>query len=425
MTVTVPAQRTGTVTVTAAGVQTTVQDLVGRTGMWDVGVPPSGAWDDLSFALANAAVGNPGGSAGLEAVVRGPTLRFSHRTLFCLTGAAQHATLGGRAVAPGIATVAAAGSVLDVGACGPPGMRAYLAVAGGIAVPAVLGSGATFLLGGFGGHNGRALAEGDELRLGRAENLAAPLDVAPLLPPLTADWTLRVLPGPHGAPEHLTARGVAALFATTWRVDHRADRTGIRLVGPAPNWARADGGEAGLHPSNIHDSAYPVGGIMLSGDTPVIVGPDGPSLGGFVVPCVVIRSDRWMLAQLRPGDAVRLQPVAPEEADAANAERRALLAQPRPAVAAAFERALAQPGQRPEPAAPAKAPAAAPATARPLLRLADAGHAPEISIRRAGDHHLLLEAGPPVLDLAVRVWVHLLAERLRAVAAAGLLELVE
>ena len=425
MTVTVPAQRTGTVTVTAAGMQTTVQDLVGRTGMWDVGVPPSGAWDDLSFALANAAVGNPGGSAGLEAVVRGPTLRFSHRTLFCLTGAAQHATLGGRAVAPGIATVAAAGSVLDVGACGPPGMRAYLAVAGGIAVPAVLGSRATFLLGGFGGHNGRALAEGDELRLGRAENLAAPLDVAPLLPPLTADWTLRVLPGPHGAPEHLTARGVAALFATTWRVDHRADRTGIRLVGPAPNWARADGGEAGLHPSNIHDSAYPVGGIMLSGDTPVIVGPDGPSLGGFVVPCVVIRSDRWMLAQLRPGDAVRLQPVAPEEADAANAERRALLAQPRPAVAAAFERALAQPGQRPEPAAPAKAPAAAPATARPLLRLADAGHAPEISIRRAGDHHLLVEAGPPVLDLRVRMWIHLLAGALTRAALPGVREVVE
>jgi hypothetical protein len=78
-------------------------------------------------------------------------------------------------------------------------------------------------------------------------------------------------------------------------------------------------------PSNIHDSAYPVGGIMLSGGTPVVVGPDGPSLGGFVVPAVVIRADRWRLAQCRPGDRLRLLPVTPEQADDTNAGRRLLL----------------------------------------------------------------------------------------------------
>jgi urea carboxylase len=416
-----PVVRTGTVEVLAPGVQTSVQDLAGRAGLWDVGVPPSGAWDDLSFALANRAVGNPPTAAGLEAVVTGPRLRFGQRTLVCAAGAVAAATLDGRPLRPGVVTVVPAGGVVDLGPCGAPGMRGYLAVAGGIAVPRELGSRATFLLGGFGGLAGRALAAGDELPLGRLENLEAPLDVAPLLPELTGDWTLRVLPGPHGAPDHLTEDGVAALFAATWTVDHRADRTGIRLVGPAPRWAREDGGEAGLHPSNIHDSAYPVGGIMLSGDTPVIVGPDGPSLGGFVVPCVVVRADRWMLAQLRPGDTVRLAPVTPEAAGAANADRAELLAEPAAAVARTLDAALA--GRPPEgqkwPLPPLGG------GARVLAELAGAGPRPALTVRAAGDHHLLVEAGPAEMDLSVRVWVHLLAQRLRDLRLPAVRELVE
>jgi urea carboxylase len=212
---------------------------------------------------------------------------------------------------------------------------------------------------------------------------------------------------------------VAALLGATWTVDHRADRTGVRLVGPAPQWARQDGGEAGLHPSNMHDSAYPVGGIMLSGDTPVIVGPDGPSLGGFVVPCVVVRADRWKLAQLRPGDTVRLLAVTPEAADAANAERAAVLAEPAAAIARAFEAALD--------ARPAAAPAVRTRPGgRPLLaELPGEGARPALTVRPAGDHHLLVEAGPAELDLAVRVWVHLLAQRLRALGLPAVRELVE
>jgi urea carboxylase len=415
-----PVVVTGTVEVLAPGVQTSVQDLAGRSGLWDVGVPPSGAWDDLSFALANRAVGNPPTAAGLEAVMTGPRLRFAQRTLVCLAGAVGAATLDGRPVRPGVVTVVPAGGVLDMGPCGAPGLRGYLAVAGGVAVPRELGSRATFLLGGLGGLAGRALAAGDELPLGRLENLEAPVDVAPLLPELGDQWTLRVLPGPHGAPEHLTEDGVAALFDAAWTVDHRADRTGVRLVGPAPRWARQDGGEAGLHPSNIHDSAYPVGGIMLSGDTPVIVGPDGPSLGGFVVPCVVIRADRWQLAQLRPGDSVRLAPVTPEQADAASAERRTLLAHPAAAVAARLEAALS-------PAAPVQGPKSRfwPLSTPVLAELPRDGARPHLVVRRSGDHHLLVEAGPAELDLAVRVWVHLLAQRLRALQLPAVRELVE
>jgi len=402
-----------TVTVVSPGVQTTIQDVDGRQGMWDVGVPPSGAFDEFSFALANAAVGNPPSAAGFECVVVGPTLRFDGERLFCMVGAVNAATLDGRPVRPGVVTKAHSGSTLAIGAIDGPGMRAYVALAGGLDVPLVLGSRATFVLGGFGGIDGRAVTAGDVVALGRTENAATPRDVDTLLPTMTSDWTLRVIAGPHGAPDHLTEVGVEEFFGTTWSVDHRADRTGVRLVGPTPGWARTDGGEAGLHPSNLHDSAYPVGGIMLSGDTPVIVGKDGPSLGGFVVPAVVIGADRWMLGQLRPGDNVRLERVSPEEAAAAMAERRALLAQPLTGGASRIRGSLAR--SRGFETREREA----------LWDNAAQGHAPAFAIRRSGDRHLLVEAGPPELDLTVRVWIHLLANALRADRPDGVTEIVE
>ena len=405
MTGQVTGQVIGQVTVLEPGVQTTVQDLEGRAGLWDVGVPPSGAFDELTFALVTAAVGNPYFAAGLEFVVTGPTLRFASDRLVCLGGAARSALLDGREVPAGAVVKVRSGSVLEIGTLDGPGMRGYLAIEGGIDVPRVLGSRSTFVLGGFGGLEGRPLRADDELPLGRRENLGAPL--TPPLPELGTSWELRVLAGPHGAPEHLTETGVEQLFSTTWTVDHRADRTGVRLVGPVPEWSRSDGGEAGLHPSNLHDSAYPVGGIMLSGDTPVIVGKDGPSLGGFVVPAVVIEADRWMLGQLRPGDSVRLVPVGPEVAAAAIAARRTWLAdlrQERPA--------------EPRPTSPVVA-------AVPLAGSAATATAPAFTIRRSGDRHLLVEAGNPELDLEVRVWVHLLAAALRRSGTDGVVEVVE
>ena len=103
-------------------------------------------------------------------------------------------------------------------------------------------------------------------------------------------------------------------------------RTGVRLVGPRPGWARLDGGEAGLHPSNIHDTGYAVGAVDLTGDMPIILGPDGPSLGGFVCPAVVAASERWKLGQLAPGDRVRLVPWTASDAAAMDHRRRAWLA---------------------------------------------------------------------------------------------------
>lgn len=407
-------------TVVDAGVQTTVQDAEGRPGYWSVGVPPSGAFDELSFALVNTAVGNGHLAAGLECVVRGPVLRFAVDRLVCVGGGAGEATVDGRPLPVGQVRRVRAGQILDVGPIAGAGMRGYVAVRGGIDVPRVLGSRATFILGGFGGLAGRPLRDGDRLLLGSETNCLSPVEVAALLPPLTHAWELRVVPGPHGAPDYLTQDGVEELFAAEWQVDHRADRTGVRLVGPRPTWSRADGGEAGLHPSNLHDSAYPVGGLMLSGDTPVIVGKDGPSLGGFVVPAVVVGADLWMLGQLRPGDSVRLVPVTPAEAAEAMAERRDALAALRPCAGAAL------PAPRRRSSSEVRRSTAATVERPAVLGAGEAGgSAPAYTIRCSGDRHLLVEAGPAELDLTVRVWVHLLAQALRAAAPAGVTEVVE
>jgi len=428
---------TNTLEVVVPGVQTAVQDIGGRRGLWGVGVPPSGAYDQLSFALANLAVGNDPGAAGLEAVLVGPTLRLTAgkrggHVLAAVTGACGNARLDGRPVRPGEPFAAPDGSVLEFGPCGPAGLRGYLAVRGGIAVPRVLGSRAAFLLGGFGGGIGRALAAGDVFDLGREENCDAPAELTAILPELSSRWSLRVIPGPHGAPDYFAGDALARVFAAEWEVDHRSDRTGIRLAGPAVEFARADGGEAGLHPCNIHDSAYPVGGIMISGDTPVIVGPDGPSLGGFVVPAAVIQADLWKLGQLRPGDRVRLEAVSPEAAEAARADRRRLLADPRAAVATALF--------PPVPPPPAPTPLVASDSSIsswdrpvPLLTIepsdGPSNTRPGLEIRFSGDHHLLIEAGPARLDLTVRARIHLLHRELTARgvlgAAAGVPENVE
>ncbi|HET6986427.1 MAG TPA: 5-oxoprolinase/urea amidolyase family protein, partial [Kribbella sp.] len=393
------------ITIVTPGTQTTIQDLNGRPGLWDVGVPPSGAADELTFALVNAAVGNPDNAAGLECVVTGPVLACDEDRLVCVGGAVNNATIDGFRVRPGLVVRLPAGAVLDLGSLDGPGLRGYLAIEGGLDVPRVLGSRSTFVLGGFGGLDGRALAAGDQLPLGRRENLLTPLSVD--LPDLSDSWRVRVIAGPHGAPDHLTAEGVDEFFANSWIVDHRSDRTGIRLVGPVPGWARTDGGEAGLHPSNVHDSAYPVGGIMLSGDTPVIVGKDGPSLGGFVVPAVVIEADRWMLGQLRAGDSIQLIPVTPPAATEAIRVRRHWLSD-----------------LRQDPTEVASS-ISTPDRPKALHHAERATTAPPYTIRCAGERHLLVEAGPAELDLTVRVWIHLLAEALRADRPAGVTEIVE
>jgi urea carboxylase len=378
-----------TVDVVAAGGAATIQDWPGRLGYWHVGVSPSGPMDDASFRLGNRILGNTEGAPGLECTAGGPSLRFNVPTRVCLAGARTKATIvcadGAVCEPPWESAVSVpAGATLVVGAISGAGLRTYVLVEGGFAVPAYLGSASTFTLGGFGGHGGRELQPGDVLHLGRSR--ASSTDPPPA-PHLTHDWELRVVDGPHGAPDFLTPAGVDALYDATWTVHYNSSRTGVRLVGPRPQWARPDGGEAGLHPSNIHDSPYTVGAVDFTGDMPIILGPDGPSLGGFVCPFSVVHDERWKLGQLAPGDTVRFV-RAPVNGSGGTSSRHAD-SDPNPAVLGVI---------------PARE------------------GAPSVTYRRAGDRALLVEYGPMVLDLDLRLRAHALAEWLRSERPAGIVD---
>ena len=381
-----------------AGTLTTVQDWPGRQGSWSIGVPPSGPMDDRSLRLGNLALGNPEGAAGLECTASGPALRVRTDTLVCVTGAPVTVTVDGRPVAMWEPVIVAAGAVLDVGPCDGPGLRTYVLVAGGLDVPDYLGSRATFTLGGFGGHGGRALVVGDVLR----PDLGATPGPATVVPPddrpdIRADWAIGVTAGPHAAPEFFTPDDIATFYATDWGVHYNSARTGVRLVGPAPRWARDDGGDAGLHPSNIHDTPYSVGAVDYTGDVPILLGPDGPSLGGFVCPATVVTGERWKLGQLRPGDVVRFIPV--EEPDASVLRR---LTSPVTVTPRAVASTVADDG---------------------VLGRIEAGEdRPTVTYRRSGDDNLLVEYGPMTLDLGLRMRVHALAERLGEQGLAGVLD---
>ncbi|MFO1420899.1 MAG: urea carboxylase [Candidatus Competibacteraceae bacterium] len=394
--------RPAVIEVLAAGTLTTVQDWPGRLGYWDVGVPPSGPMDDLAFRLGNRLVGNPPGAAGLEFTMNGPTLRFHGPAVIALAGTEMPATLDGHPVRFWTPLAAPAGAVLQVGQA-RTGARAYLCVRHGIAVPDYLGSRATFTLGRFGGHGGRALRLGDVLpvRPSAPDGGEQPLD-ASLIPRYDPEWELRVIYGPHGAPDFFTEDDIATFFATAWEVHYNSSRTGVRLIGPRPRWARPDGGEAGLHPSNIHDNAYAIGTVDFTGDMPVILGPDGPSLGGFVCPATVIQADLWKLGQLRPGDRVRFVPISLDSAVRLLKAQRSLIETLRPV---AVDVARVEPD-----------------TAI-LERSAPGEHPVDVVYRPSGDAGLLIEYGPPVLDIALRFRVQVLYERLRARALAGVLDL--
>ncbi|GAB2649541.1 5-oxoprolinase/urea amidolyase family protein [Prescottella soli] len=383
-------------TVLRPGMATTVQDYPGRTGYWQIGVPPSGPMDDLSFRLGNVALGNPEGAAGFEALMAGPALRFDGPTAVCVTGAPTRVTVDGAVVPQWRPVRVPAGGALDVGAVSGPGLRIYVLVAGGLDVPEFLGSASTFTLGRFGGLDGRALREGDVLALGDAPAVAGPVP-SDAVPALSDRWEIAVTEGPHGAPEFFTRTDIDTLNRTDYEVHFNSDRTGVRLTGPRPDWARPDGGEAGLHPSNIHDNAYSVGALDFTGDTPILLGPDGPSLGGFVCPVTVVASDRWKLGQLAPGNTVRFVPVRSARA----ASKRELGTGRR----ASLPAVLSTGGDGDD----------------GVIARRDGDTA--VTYRRSGDDNVLVEYGDMTLDLALRARVHALHRRLAAERPDGLLDL--
>ncbi|NYF51762.1 urea carboxylase [Tunturiibacter gelidoferens] len=389
------------------GTQTTIQDYPGRTGYWNIGVPPSGPMDHQSFRIANRLVGNNEGAAAIEFATMGGRIRFHSDALISLTGADMGAKLNGSPINRWTAIEVKAGSVLSLGASSKEGIRSYLALQGGIDTQPYLGSRSTFLLGGFGGHAGRALRSGDVVHLVTAAKdstvkLQTPAHLPALfIPTLTRTWEIGVLFGPHAAPDFFTEEDIETLFTTHWKVHYQSDRTGVRLVGPKPKWARPDGGEAGLHPSNIHDNAYAIGTIDFTGDMPILLGPDGPSLGGFVCPATIVQAELWKLGQLKAGDLIRFRRITLAEAEAMERAQDAFL-----------ENFSTAPPSLPSASLP-----------EPAVIAAFVDRPQKMVFRTDGDKYLLVEYGKLELDLYLRFRVHILEQNLRAANLAGIIDI--
>ncbi len=395
-----------TIEVLRSGTQTTVQDFPGRLGYWDVGVPPSGPMDSLSFRLGNRILGNQPGVKGLEITAYGPKIKFNHDSVVALCGAHGEASLNGEPIKFWQAIEVEIGDILEVGRINPHGMRCYLLVRGGLRIPQYLGSGSTFTLGKFGGHCGRALVPGDQIPIGE-NDFSGPLrSIDPnLIPTISNDWSVRVLYGPHGAPDFFTERDIKTFFQSKWEVHYNSDRTGVRLIGPKPEWARIDGGEAGLHPSNIHDNAYSVGAVDFTGDMPVILGPDGPSLGGFVCPVTVVAADLWKIGQLKPGDNIQFFLVSHEQSIQLLEEQEEQITN----LNGIENRTASIPQNFPP--------------NETCILAAGKSDTDDWTVRQSGDCNLLVEFGEPILDLSLRFKVHLFHQGLLQNKITGVIDL--
>jgi biotin-dependent carboxylase-like uncharacterized protein len=307
---------TNTVEILEGGIQTTVQDYPGRQGMRAQGFFPAGPMDHFAFRAANLLVGDPKSAAALEVTLGNFAMRLDADATVAVCGAEAPVTLDDEPVALWESRPARAGSELRIGVAPGPGFRIYVAISGGIDVPPLFGSRATYTMGALGGFEGRALGAGDRLPLARATgNGGAVRFKESARPAYAREWEVRAMRGPQSAPDFLTEADLATFFGRPWPVDRNSNRTGIRLESHKFEWARRSGGIAGGHPSNILDNSYPVGAININGDLPVILAPDGPTAGGFIVAATVIHADLWKIGQFRPvGDHVRFREVTIDEA---------------------------------------------------------------------------------------------------------------
>ena len=298
-----------------SGFLTTVQDT-GRIGWGRFGVPPAGPMDPFAFRAANLLVGNPPDAAGLEITLAGPVLRASCECLIAVCGAEFDVRVGSLPAPTWHAVFVRAGYEIRFGQR-RNGARAYLAVSGGIVLPQFLGSCATYLPGGFGGLEGRALRAGDQLFLGRYRD--SDLRDSDLLIRAGKAWprsarlpyspnpTLRVVMGPQD--DYFTSEGLATFVESEYEVTRSSDRMGYRLCGPAVTHRdKAD----------IVSDGVVTGSVQIPGDgQPIVMMADHQTTGGYPKIATVIRADLPLLAQCLPSDLVRFRAVSIAEAQEA------------------------------------------------------------------------------------------------------------
>jgi urea carboxylase len=269
--------------------------------------------DSLAFRLANILVGNEPGETALEYQFIGPELRCFERVSLAIVGGDSQPQIDGHPIPMGTVISVATGQRLTCGTL-RTGARAYLAVSGGFAKEMVLGSAATFPRGGIGGG---AIKRDEELFLKQpsvrcvGHQLSGENDLIDKSEPVEIEVTA----GPHL--DWLSKKGRDALFGVRWRVSSRSDRTGIRLEGPPLHFAdRAldKAPENGIDPSNVINTGYPIGGVNICGNTPIILPVDGPSQGGFITPIVVVSAALRKVGQLRPNQFIRFRRVTLDQA---------------------------------------------------------------------------------------------------------------
>ncbi|MFQ5609936.1 MAG: biotin-dependent carboxyltransferase family protein [Woeseiaceae bacterium] len=283
-----------TVGIIKAGLFTTVQ-AGPRRALRHLGVPSSGAADPLSLALANRLVGNAWDAPALEMTMVAATLQFNRRVAFGLAGAPAEAILNGETVDFHRSITAQEGDILSIGGIAS-GARAYIAFAGGLRAPQILGSASTYTTGGFGGFEGRALADGDELGIEPAEPSGDVQTPVKFRAPAMKSWTLRTCESCETG--LLSDETRTALFAGKWMASRRADRMGIQLTGPELR-VRSDGRmpSAPVFPGTIQ---------CTEGGVPYLLCAESGTTGGYPRIAQVVRCDRHLLGQVRPGDSVHL-----------------------------------------------------------------------------------------------------------------------
>lgn len=400
--------------ITSPGAYTTVQDYPGRTGYWRIGVPPSGPMDSYSFRLANRIVGNHYKAPAIEITLNGPSILFHHETVIAITGGEVPIKLNDVDVNMYEPINIKRGDKLAIGKL-TTGCRSYLAIRGGIDVTEYLGSRSTFALGNLGGYNGRVLKMGDVLFLGQpglsSNTLPEPeYEPAPapksLIPAISTnkEWTVGVTCGPHGSPDFFTEESIKDFFSNPWKVHYNSNRFGVRLIGPKPKWARQDGGEGGLHPSNAHDYVYSLGAINFTGDEPVILTCDGPSLGGFVCQAVVAEAEMWKIGQVKPGDSITFVPISFDHALSLSRHQTVILTELEGSATSVVKASIA-----PE---------------NPVLSVYQANeHSPIVTYRQAGDRYILIEYGENIMDLNYSYRVHKLIEMVQTHKTVGVVEM--
>ncbi len=287
-----------------AGPLATIQDR-GRYGYQDRGVPVSGAMDRHALRIGNLLVGNPENAAAIEVTFGGLKAEFLGSTLFALTGADLGAHLNGAPLAHWKRHAAVPGDLLCLD-FSRLGCRAYIALAGGVDVPVVMGSRSTYLRGAFGGYEGRSLRRGDVLQRGPSQGV--PIDSIPshLIPVYTAEPTLRVVLGPQD--DRITEEGMASFLTSPYEVTQRSDRMGCVLSGPEIRHREA---------ADIISDGVVAGAIQVPGSRqPIILMADAQTTGGYVKIGTVASFDLPLAAQLLPGNRVRFETVSLLEARA-------------------------------------------------------------------------------------------------------------